>query len=104
MSIFGRGTCSQFLGLFSFSHCPSFPFSVIYFMHNYPLYLYSFPNVLQALPRARDGLCNGTHVLSSVSDGSISIFVVIGAFVLPFSQTSLVMVTLKAHGFNKNYS
>ena len=25
-------------------------------------------------------------------------------FVLPFSQTSLVMVTLKAHGFNKNYS
>lgn len=24
--------------------------------------------------------------------------------VLPFSQTSLVMVTLKAHGFNKNYS
>ena len=29
---------------------------------------------------------------------------VIGVFVLPFSQTSLVMVTLKAHGFNKNYS
>jgi hypothetical protein len=84
----------NFLRLFSFSYCPSFPsfsFSVVLsLMSNYSFHLCFRLFVLErALGFTSCSACamHGIHLLSSTSDGNINVnvfSVVIGAFVVRF--------------------